>query len=104
MTCAMSRSFVAVCLLAASSHAALAQTATAETSMADTTTEAEADGVYDIVVTAQRRSEKIQDIPVAISAFGAQQLERAGVVSIENIAPRVPSFYFGSFGATRPQL
>jgi len=72
--------------------------------MADTTTEAEADGVYDIVVTAQRRSEKIQDIPVAISAFGAQQLERAGVVSIENIAPRVPSFYFGSFGATRPQL
>lgn len=60
--------------------------------------------INDIVVTAQRRSERVQDIPVAISAFGAQQLERAGVISIENIAPRVPSFYFGSFGATRPQL
>lgn len=57
-----------------------------------------------IVVTAQRRSEKAQNIPIALSAFGAAQLERTGVVSIENIAPRVPSFYFGSFGALRPQL
>jgi len=57
-----------------------------------------------IVVTAQRRSEKAQNIPIALSAFGAAQLERTGVVSIENIAARVPSFYFGSFGALRPQL
>lgn len=58
----------------------------------------------DIVVTAQRRQERAQDIPVAISAFGSDQLERTGVVSLEGIAPRVPSFYFGSFGAARPQL
>jgi len=58
----------------------------------------------EILVTAQRREERIQDIPVAITAFGGDQLERAGVMSIENIAPRVPSFYFGSFGALRPQL
>src|SRR3546814_11605162 len=25
-------------------------------------------------------------------------------LSLENLAPRVPSFYFGSFGAARPQL
>src|SRR3546814_1141436 len=25
-------------------------------------------------------------------------------MSLENLAPRVPSFYFGSFGAARPQL
>ncbi|MDB5577839.1 MAG: TonB-dependent receptor [Bradyrhizobium sp.] len=58
----------------------------------------------DIVVTAQRRAERVQNIPIAISAFGGDQLARSGVVTIENIAPRVPSFYFGSFGATRPQL
>ncbi|MDT0508472.1 TonB-dependent receptor [Novosphingobium sp. MMS21-SN21R] len=83
-------------------------TATSGTAMAQTTVQQDdevvSDPVYDIVVTAQRRSEKVQDIPVAISAFGAEQIERSGVVSIENIAPRVPSFYFGSFGATRPQL
>ena len=72
-----------------------------------TTQESVADEVVDdteILVTAQRREERVQDIPIAISAFGAAQLERTGVVSIENIAPRVPSFYFGSFGALRPQL
>ena len=58
----------------------------------------------DIVVTAQRRQERVQDIPVAISAFGGDQIARSGIASLENIAPRVPSFYFGSFGAARPQL
>ena len=58
----------------------------------------------DIIVTAQRRAERIQDIPVAISAFGGETIARVGIVSLENIAPRVPSFYFGSFGASRPQL
>ena len=58
----------------------------------------------EIVVTAQRREERIQDIPVAISAFGGEEIERTGIISLENIAPRVPSFYFGSFGASRPQL
>ncbi len=60
--------------------------------------------IEDIVVTAQRRSERVQDIPVAISAFGGEAIARAGIASLENIAPRVPSFYFGSFGAARPQL
>jgi iron complex outermembrane receptor protein len=58
----------------------------------------------DIVVTAQRRQERVQEIPIAISAFGGEQIARVGIVSLENIAPRVPSFYFGSFGAARPQL
>ncbi len=58
----------------------------------------------DILVTAQRRQERVQDIPVAISAFGGEQVEKLGIMSLENIAPRVPSFYFGSFGAARPQL
>ncbi|MFW2828778.1 TonB-dependent receptor [Sphingomonas sp. ID0503] len=58
----------------------------------------------EIIVTAQRREERVQDIPVAISAFGGAQVQRLGIVSLENVAPRVPSFYFGSFGASRPQL
>lgn len=58
----------------------------------------------EIIVTAQRREERVQDIPVAITAFGGEQVEKLGILSLENIAPRVPSFYFGSFGAARPQL
>jgi iron complex outermembrane receptor protein len=60
--------------------------------------------VDEVMVTAQRRNERIQDVPAAISAFGALEVEKAGVISLEQVAPRVPSFYFSSFGATRPQL
>jgi iron complex outermembrane receptor protein len=88
---------------------AAAAPANAQTAGTTTTTEPQArpdvdDSGSDIVVTAQRREERVQDIPVAITAFGGDQLARSGVISIDTIAPRVPSFYFGSFGATRPQL
>lgn len=89
-------------VLAAAS--ASAQTGGEAAATASTDTASETDDTGDIIVTAQRRAERVQDIPVAITAFGADQLARTGVVSIDTIAPRVPSFYFGSFGAARPQL
>lgn len=58
----------------------------------------------DIVVTAQRRSERLQDIPASISAIDSNALKAAGVLDISNVAPRVPGFYAGGFGASRPQL
>jgi iron complex outermembrane receptor protein len=61
-------------------------------------------GIEDVLVTAQRRKESAQSIPVAISAYGADQLEKSGVVSIEQVAIKTPGAYFSSFGALRPQL
>jgi len=61
-------------------------------------------GIEEIFVTAQRRTESAQSIPVAISAFGAEELEKTGVVSIEQVAFKTPGAYFSSFGALRPQL
>jgi iron complex outermembrane recepter protein len=92
------RSGASLLVLAAITAPAIAQSAS------DATATAEDSAVNDIVVTAQRRSERVQDIPVAISAFGGEEIARSGMNSLENIAPRVPSFYFGSFGAARPQL
>jgi iron complex outermembrane recepter protein len=92
------RASVSAFVLAIVSVPAVAQ------SDAEAVTATEGNDSFDIVVTAQRRSEKVQDIPVAISAFGAEDIARSGMTSLENIAPRVPSFYFGSFGAARPQL
>jgi iron complex outermembrane recepter protein len=49
-------------------------------------------GIKEIVVTAQKRAENVQDVPIAISAFTADALsERAvtSVASISNIAPNV---------------
>ncbi|MES2492198.1 MAG: TonB-dependent receptor, partial [Pseudomonadota bacterium] len=75
-----------------------------EQPQAATDAPAEEYSATDIVVTAQRRSERLQDIPATISALDSQALRAAGVLDISNIAPRVPGFYAGGFGASRPQL
>ena len=45
------------------------------------TQSATADGsqIADIVVTAQRRSERVQDVPIAITALSGEQLQARGV-------------------------
>ena len=50
----------------------------------------------DIVVTAQRRAESIQDTPITMSAFGTQQLERASASTLENLSLLVPSVSIGT--------
>lgn len=49
-------------------------------------------GIQQIIVTAQKRVENVQDVPIAISAFSAESLqERAvsSVASLSNISPNV---------------
>ena len=36
-------------------------------------------GVEQVVVTARRREENLKDVPVAVSAFSAEKLERSGL-------------------------
>lgn len=52
-----------------------------------------ADGslVGDIVVTAQRRSERLQDIPMAITALSAEALARSPITNISDIQTSVPN-------------
>ena len=47
-------------------------------------------GLQEVVVTAQRRSESLQDVPYNISALGAETLESAAVMSLNDIARLVP--------------
>lgn len=48
-------------------------------------------GIGDIVVTAQKRSENIQDVPIAISAVGSEYLESRGVDSIDKLGAIAPN-------------
>lgn len=50
-----------------------------------------AGGTEDIIVTAQRREERLVDVPIAVSAVSAPALERAEVTSVANIAAIVPN-------------
>jgi iron complex outermembrane receptor protein len=53
-------------------------------------------GLEEIVVTAQRRSERIQDVPIAITAMSAQELTDRGVRQAGDIAANVPNMLLNS--------
>jgi outer membrane receptor protein involved in Fe transport len=50
----------------------------------------ESDGV--IIVTATRRAQDIQDVPIAVTAVGQDELNKQGVVNVQNITQVSPSF------------
>ena len=48
-------------------------------------------GVGSIIVTAQRREESVQDVPIAITAFNAEALETRGISNALEVAAFVPN-------------
>jgi iron complex outermembrane receptor protein len=51
-------------------------------------------GIGEIVVTAQKRSENIQSVPIAISAVGSKFLESRGITSIDGLGAIAPNVKF----------
>lgn len=50
--------------------------------------------VAEVVVTAQKRSERVQDVPVSITAASGQQLRKMGVTSAADLERVVPGFTY----------
>jgi outer membrane receptor protein involved in Fe transport len=75
----MSRTAIASgVLLALASAAAAAQESTA---------------LVEIVVTAQKRTESLQDVPIAVSAVGGEKIAEAGIMRIEDLKNYVPTLF-----------
>ena len=53
---------------------------------------ADAAQVEELIVTAQKREQKTLDVPIAITAYGADQLERDGIQEFEELSLYVPGF------------
>ena len=51
----------------------------------------EGETLGEIVVTARKREEKLQDIPAALSAFSSEAIETANVRSVDDIAMMLPN-------------
>ncbi len=58
--------------------------------LAQSTGNNEPSGLEEIVVTAQRRQESLQDVPIAVAAMSATSLARAGVNSSSDLSASVP--------------
>jgi iron complex outermembrane receptor protein len=50
----------------------------------------------ELIVTAQKREEAAQDVPIALTALSGEQLERQGVTGFQDLSTRIPSLRFGS--------
>jgi outer membrane receptor protein involved in Fe transport len=71
-------------MVSLSGTAAMAQEAQAGT------TEEEGRGIGDIVVTASRREEKMQDVAVTVQALGGEQLAERGITSFSQLLKELP--------------
>ena len=54
--------------------------------------------IEEVVVTAQKRDESAQDVPISIDVIGETQLENLGVTDLEDFAQLLPSVSYVSLG------
>lgn len=82
------RMIIIICLSASVSMPVLAQ-ATGEQA-----------GLEDIIVTAQKRSERLQDVPIAITAVSQSAIERGRITTSQDLQLLVPSLQYTSLGSS----
>lgn len=58
----------------------------------------------EIVVTAQRRGQNLQDVPVTVTTFDAQQILDARIQTVPDVVARTPGLNFDAFPASQPRL
>jgi iron complex outermembrane receptor protein len=58
----------------------------------------------EVVVTAQKREESLQEVPIAITAFSGEVLREDGVVTLHDISEKTPNLVFSAFSPGQPEI
>ena len=58
----------------------------------------------EVVVTAQKREQNLQDVPIAVSAFSGATLEKTQIFDVSDLAGRAPGFVFQQFNPLESEL
>jgi len=58
----------------------------------------------EVIVTAERRSESSQDVPLAVTTFSGDRISASGMSGIGDIALETPNLTFTQFNIAEPQL
>jgi outer membrane receptor protein involved in Fe transport len=86
-----------LCLLAGVCAAALSLPVLSQPVLAQDAKPAAAaanNGIQEIIVTAQRQSQRLQDVPIAVSAFNAQALEKQQIKTTSDLQLSLPNVTF----------
>lgn len=60
--------------------------------------------VDEVVVTAQRRDQNLQDVPATVTAFGAEEVRQAQIQEFGDVSTRTPGVQFDAFPASQPRV
>ena len=93
----MIRTVVTRCIMAAAGAAVTAPPALAQEAVG-------AGGLEEVIVTAQKRAESAQDVPIALTVFDSTALARANITRIEEIVMRTPNFTMMRVNVGEPQF
>ncbi len=61
-------------------------------------------GLEEVIVTAQKRSEDLQKVPISLTVLGTEQLEQHQVANFDDFAKLLPSVSYQSLGPGQIQL
>lgn len=61
-------------------------------------------GIEEIVITAQKREESLQDVPIAVTAIGGAEIEELDIASLQDIGNRTPGMVFAAFSVGQPEI
>ena len=81
-------------------NAGLAGSAVAAPANESSTNEKDAGSMAEIIVTAQKRSERLQDVPISISSVTGAALEQRGIEDVQQLSQTVPALRIDYAGNT----
>lgn len=64
----------------------------------------QAQSLEEVIVTAERRAESLQQTPMSVTAFTGDMVSQGGITGIEDIAIQTPNFKLTTFNISEPQL
>lgn len=91
-------------MMASSAFAALAFAGMPAIALAQEAADERGGGIAEIVVTAQKRSQNVQDVPVAISVATEEDIDRLQVTNIASLQYATPSLVVAGSDATRQRF
>jgi len=56
----------------------------------------------EVIVTAQKRQENLQDVAIAVSAFSSDTIKNAGALNMQDITAMTPGFSVSNYNPTTP--